>query len=369
MTEALATAAEGIGGQNGQRLEAVVAVEQARAVAQVAAQVQVAQRFPRDMDRVRAELADACGSYELAAVAFWALPNRGQGLSVHLARELAVIWGNVDYGVHELRRDDEQGMSEVQAFCWDMQRNSRATRTFQVPHQIMAPSPGNKRVKIRQPIVDLQDVYRNNQNAGARAMRECVFSTLPRWLVDGAERLLRETKRRGPGEPLEARVATALAWAARVRVTRPQLEQRIGRPVAAWTHEDVSDLEVIASSIGRGETTVAEQFDPAEQRVTADELGDPDADGGDSPPAPAEPSQVTEPVPDDRPATQRAIGALIGRLRDHDVETDADQHAWLSRELGREVTTRTSLTRGEVTRVMQVLDVLDAERGPLDGDS
>src|SRR3954452_905817 len=135
-TDALAAVADRLGGQQGERLEAVVAVEQARAVAQVAAQVQVAQRFPRDMNRVRAELDEACQSFDLARVAFWALPNRGQGLSVHLARELAVIWGNVDHGVHELRRDDERHMSEVQAFCWDMQRNSRATRTFQVPHAI-----------------------------------------------------------------------------------------------------------------------------------------------------------------------------------------------------------------------------------------
>lgn len=364
MSGAIATAAEGVGGQQGRRLEAVVAVEQARAVAQVAAQVQVAQQFPRDLERVRVELADACKSYELAKVSFWALPNRGQGLSVHLARELAVIWGNVDYGVHELRRDDEAHVSEVQAFCWDMQRNSKATRTFQVPHAITV-TDKRTRVQSRQAIIDLQDVYRNNQNAGARAMRECVFATLPRWLVDTAERLLRETKRQGPGEPLEDRVATALAWAARVRVTRPQLEQRVGKPVAAWTHEDVSDLEVIASSIGRGETSVAEQFDPAEQRVSVDELAVPD-----EVPAGADvPSAISEPVGDDRPATQNQVGSIIGRLRDLDVEDDAEQRAWLSRELGREVTSRKSLNRGEVHRVMQVLDVLELERGeqPLTG--
>jgi hypothetical protein len=126
----------------------------------------------------------------------------------------------------------------------------------------------------------------------------------------------------------------------------------------------VSDLEVIAASIARGETTVAEQFDPVEARVSVDELAVP----LDEVPAGADtPSAIVEPVDDDRPAAQPYIGAMIGRLRDHDVETDADQHEWLSRELGRQVTTRTSLTRGEVQRVMQVLDVLDAERGGAPG--
>lgn len=96
---------------------------------------------------------------------------------------------------------------------------------------------------------------------------------------------------------------------------------------------------------------------PAVARVTADELGDP------APAAPAEPSTVAEPVGDDRPATQKQVGLMISRLTDHDVETREDQHEWLTRELGRDVTTRTSLTRGEMHRVMQVLDVLDEVRG------
>lgn len=364
-TAALATAAEGIGGQQGRRLEAVVAVEQARAVAQVAAQVQVAQQFPRDLERVRVELAEACKSYELAAVSFWSLPNRGQGLSVHLARELAVIWGNVDYGVHELRRDDEAHMSEVQAFCWDMQRNSKATRTFQVPHAITV-TDKRTRVQSRQAIIDLQDVYRNNQNAGARAMRECVFATLPRWLVDTAERMLRETKRQGPGTPLEERVATMIAGAQRFRVTQAQLEHRVGRPAAAWTHEDVSDLEVVAQSIVRGDTTVAEQFDPVEPRVSVGELAVPD----EVPAGSDTPSAISEPVGDDRPATQRQVGLMISRLRDHDVEDDDAQREWLTRELGRPVESRKDLTRGDMHRVMQVLDVLDEERGGTpDGDA
>jgi hypothetical protein len=346
MTDAIDRLADRVGGQQGERLEAVVAVEQARAVAQVAAQVQVAQRFPRDMNRVRQELDAACESFDLARVAFWALPNRGQGLSVHLARELAVIWGNVDHGVHELRRDEQRGISEVQAFCWDMERNSRNTRTFQVPHMIMK---GGKRV----PIDDLQDVYRNNQNVGARAYRECVFATLPRWVADGAERKLRETLRRGEGVPLSERRRSAVTWFERQRVTLTQLEARVGRPIDRWDEEDVASLQVVADSIRRGETTPEEQFDPATARVTVDELG-----GDDSPAQPAEPSHQTEPVGDQRPATRQQITKVILMLKDLDVEGDEAQHAWLTEELRRPVTSRNDLTRAEASSVIEVLQVL-----------
>jgi hypothetical protein len=338
----------------GGRVEAVVAVEQARAVAQVAAQVQVAQQFPRDITRVRRELDAACESFDLARVAFWALPNRGQGLSVHLARELAVIWGNVDHGVHELRRDEQRGMSEVQAFCWDMERNSRNTRTFQVPHMIMK---GGRRV----PIDDLQDVYRNNQNVGARAYRECVFATIPRQWVDRAERLLRDTLKRGDGVPLPERRRNAVGWFERQQVTLAQLEARVGRPMERWDDEDVAQLQVVADSIRRGETTVAEQFDPATARVTVDELG------GEGPAEPAEPSHPAEPVGDQRPATRAQLQKIILMLRDLDVDGDEDQRAWLTTELRRPVDSRTSLTRAEATTVIDVLQALIDERGTQPG--
>ena len=358
----LTGALDRIGGQQGQRLEAVVAVEQARAVAQVAAQVQVAQQFPRSLDRVRDELDEATQHYELAEVAFYSLPNRGQGMTVHVARELAVIWGNVDYGVHELRRDDEAGASEIQAFCWDMQRNSRNTRTFQVPHAITVTNRSTK-VQSRKAIVDLDDVYRNNQSNGARAMRECVFATLPRWLVTRAEKRLRETLRRGPGVSIEDRVAEALAWAKRVRLTQAQLEARVGKPVKRWDAEDLASLEVVAASINRGETTTAEQFDDGPARVSPDELGDP------GPARPAEPStsSAPEPVGSQRTASHRSLGKLIGLLSDLGIESDEDQRAWLSEELRRDVTSRTTLTQAEVNTTIPVVETLIEARGPMPG--
>lgn len=355
MTQALEQLTDQVEQITHDRIEAVVAVEQARAVAQVAAAVKVAQQFPRDLARVRAELAEACASHDLAAVAFYALPNRGQGMTVHVLAELAVLWGNVDAGVHELRRDDAAGMSEIQAFAWDVQRNSRHTRTFQVPHMIdTSERVRGVKIKRRQVIEDLIDVYRNNMSVGARAYRECVARILPRWMLEEAERRLRETLRRGPGVPIEDRRAEAARWAARNGLTREQVEARVGRPYAQWSEEDVSRLEVVAASIDRGETTVAEQFDAGPARVSADELTVPEQ------PAP-------EPVGDQRPATRQQITKVILMLNDLDVEGDDAQHAWLTRELGREVTTRNSLTRAEASTVIDVLGVLIDERDAQSG--
>jgi hypothetical protein len=243
----------------------VTAVEQARAVAEVAAAVQVAQQFPRDLDRVRQDMRAACESHDLASQAFYAVKNRGEGPSVHLARELATIWGNFQSGTHELHRDDQAGQSEVQAFAWDVQTNSRSSRTFISPHQRMR---GGQRTDL----VDLTDVYLNNQNVGARALRECIFAALPKWYLNEAERICKDTLQRGTGEPVATRAQKAVTAFARLNVTEAQLVARVGAPVAEWMPEDIASLEVVFRSLQRGETTVDEQFDGPTPTVTARDI-------------------------------------------------------------------------------------------------
>lgn len=243
------------------------AVEQARAVAEVAAAVQVAQQNPRNLDRVWAQMKDACSRFGLASRAFYSVPNRGSDASVHLARELGRIWGNFDQGVHELRRDDAAGMSEVRAYGWDQQTNYRSSRTFQVPHRRMG--GGAK-------LTDQTEIYLNNQNVGARALRECIFAALPADFVDEAKDLCRKTLERGDGKPLEERIADMVGAFAGIGVTELQIETRLKRGRRQWTPEDVADLGVVFRSIKRREARLEDEFPP--ERVTAAEItGQPSA--------------------------------------------------------------------------------------------
>jgi hypothetical protein len=267
------------------------AVEQARAVAEVAAAVQVAQQNPRDIRRAWADMQEACGRLGLASRAFYNVRNRGSGPSVHLARELARIWGNMDYGVHELHRDDERGMSEIRAYAWDQQTNMRSSRTFQVPHARMA---GGQ----RKPLTDLQDIYLSNQNIGARAVRESIFAALPADFVAEAQERCRATIERGDGKPLVDRIAAMVDAFKGLGVSVGQIEQRLERKRGQWTAADVAEMSVVHSSIRRGETTAAEEFP---DRVTAAEI-QAQAAAAPVPAAPAEAPPV-EPPAEDWPTT------------------------------------------------------------------
>lgn len=277
-----------------QQVSQATAVEQSRAVAEVQAAVIVAQSNPRDLGRALAEMRDSCGRMGLAQRAFYAVPNRGNGPSVHLARELARIWGNVDYGVRELRRDDAAGESEVQAFAWDQESNVRSTRSFINPHARMKKVQGRQ---TREPLVDLGDIYLSNQNVGARAVRECIFAALPLWFTEEAQDICRRTLENGEGIPLPERIGNVITKFGELGVRQPQLEAKVGKKRGAWTAGTVAELAIAYTSITREGLTVDEVF--GTERVSAAEIRGaqpaaaaqrPDAPAAADPPAAIDPA-------------------------------------------------------------------------------
>lgn len=243
------------------------AIEQSRAAAEVLAAVEVAQRFPRDIQYALTQMRESCKQKQLADRAFYRFPRAGgtvSGASVHLARELARCWGHIQHGLVELRRDDEYGQSEMQAFAWDVQTNTRISSTFIVPHK-RDTKDGAK------PLAELRDIYENNANNGARRVREAIFAILPPWFVEEAKGICTATLESGGGKALSQRVSEALtAFDENFHVSRAQLETKVGRPTGQWTARDVADLEIVFGSLNRRELTVEDEF--PQPRVTTEEI-------------------------------------------------------------------------------------------------
>jgi hypothetical protein len=154
------------------RIGQATAVEQTRAQSEVYFRVRLAHDVPRDEADAYRRMQAACSRYRLAEKAFYKLPRSGdtvEGPSVHLARELARIWGNIDYGISELRQDDDYGQSEIQAYAWDLQTNSRSQQTFIVPHK---KDVGRSTRKLEK----TQEIYENNA-ASAKRSSPCSRTT------------------------------------------------------------------------------------------------------------------------------------------------------------------------------------------------
>ena len=272
------------------RLGQATAVEQSRAIAEVQGAIVVAQQCPRDVQGAIAAMRDSCKQSGLADRAFFKFPRGGtsvQGATVYLARELARCWGNIQYGVSELRRDDVHGQSEMQAYAWDVQTNSRVVMTFVVPH-MRDKKDGPER------LIDMRDIYENNANAGARRVRECIFSILPPWFVEEAKTNCMATLKNGGGVPLPQRIANITTHFAQDGVTIEQLEKKIGRPTGKWTDVDYAQLTITLTSLRNGETTRELEFPPDATAITTKDIV-----GDGKQPAPAEPPAAApaEPVP------------------------------------------------------------------------
>ncbi|WP_174505169.1 hypothetical protein [Streptacidiphilus carbonis] len=242
------------------RLGQGTAVEQSRAVAEVQAAIVVAQQCPRNIQAAMAEMRTSCTQLFLAEKAFYRFPRAGQtvsGPSVHLARELARCWGNLQYGLVEMRRDDDYAQSEMQAFAWDVEKNSRNSSTFIVPH-LRDTKQGPKK------LTDTRDIYELNTNNGARRVREAIFAILPPWFVEEAKQICMQTLQSGGGEkPLAQQIADALArFSGELGVSEQRITGKYG-PIVNWTTHEVAQLRIIYRSLKNGEVTVEQEFPTA----------------------------------------------------------------------------------------------------------
>jgi hypothetical protein len=252
------------------RLGQATAVEASRAIAQVQMAVTIAQTVPRDEDKAIAKMRRSCSRKELAERAFYSLP-RGKsavtGPTVQLARELARCWGNIDYGVAEMVRDDSHGQSEMQAFAWDMEDNARNAETFIVPHK-RAGANSSK-------LTDVAAIAENNSSVSARRERKVIYSVLPAWFTTMAQDICRETLNTAGGKAPEERIKAAVNAFSRQGVTAEQLEKHVGKPSSEWTPDHITDLEILFQSMRRGEVRKNDVFPPAEsERVSAADFTD-----------------------------------------------------------------------------------------------
>ncbi|MFC5187106.1 hypothetical protein [Actinomadura harenae] len=248
------------------RVGQATAVEQSRAVAEVHASVLLARESPRNIAAAQEAIRQVCTKPTFAERAFYSFP-RGDGTvngeSIYLARELARCWGNIQYGVNELRRDDVAGESEILAWAWDVETNTRASQTFIVPH-------ARDTKKGRKPLIDLRDIYENNANNGSRRLREAIFAVLPSWLIEDAKQTCSQTLEQGNGTSLEQRVAEAVDAFGQQGITAARLEAKVGKPRTKWTGADIARLEVVFRSLSRRETTIDDEFPVAP--ATAEEI-------------------------------------------------------------------------------------------------
>lgn len=196
-----------------------------RAAQEVQAAMVIAKKYPRDEMRAWDKIMKACERPALAEKSCYSYPKGGQnvsGPSIRLAECLARAWGNMDFGLIELNQAD--GKSEMMAYAWDLETNTRETKVFTVNHAI------EKKGGIKKELTDPREIYELTANQGARRLRACILAIIPGDVVDDALDKCDETLAKSEREvPLQDRIKRVITVFDGVGVTIGMIEKRFAK--------------------------------------------------------------------------------------------------------------------------------------------
>lgn len=245
--------------------QGTIAIESQRAVAEAQGKLIIAKKFPRDPTACYAKIMESCQRPDFAEDAFFSFPRGGQkveGPTIRFAEELARCWGNVEYGIKELSRDD--GKSEMQAYAWDTETNTLSVQNFANPHL--------REVRGKMvPLTTERDIYELNANMAARRLRARILSVLPSYLVEDAVKECKKTLAGKNDTPLIDRVNRMVTTFKQFGVTQAQIEKRLGRPIETMSTDDLVDYMGIYNSLKNGMSKPSEWFATAAEPSELDE--------------------------------------------------------------------------------------------------
>jgi hypothetical protein len=233
---------------------ALVAISGQREVAEVQAAIFLARQFPRDPAKARDQILISCQRPGLAQGAMYTYARGGTnitGPSIRLAEAIAQIWGNMQVGVREL--EQREGVSTMEAFAWDMETNTKQTKTFQVKHTRYT-KKGSYNLE------DPRDIYERVANDGARRLRACILGLIPGDIVEDAVEECKKTLT-VKFEATPARIKAMAEAFAQFGVTKEQIEKRIQRKLDAIEPAQMVNLHNIHNSLKDGMSGVADWFE------------------------------------------------------------------------------------------------------------
>lgn len=281
-------------------LTAAASAMASKAVAEVQGQMLLARQFPRDEAKGFARIMKACSRKSLAAKARYRLPRGGQdvtGPTIHLLKTLATQWGNVNAGVMEL--EQRNGESQMLAYAWDLQTNTRFDQVFIVPHTRRKGS-GRKAQNIA--LDDPRDVYEATANVGSRRMRKALEGIIPPDVLEAAEQECLKTMRGDTKIPLSDRVRAMVAAFDRIGVPARILESYLKHSLDETAETELDALREIYLSVKDKEGDPKKFFE-SYARTREDESG---IRGGAKAPAPedAPPEEGADPVSEEKNDTR-----------------------------------------------------------------
>ena len=256
----------------------IATAEQARAIAEVQAQVILAKQFPRQMDTVHKAVVSLCNIPALAEKACYAYPrgknedgtpNIVEGPSIRLVEAIAQAMGNMLNGFKIAEENTREGYSRVVTYSWDMETGMRWESEFKVALK-------RKALGKYYVLTDPRDMYELTANQASRRLRACILRNIPVWLQEEAVATAKKTLAKDSGN-VATRMQRAVKLFKSFGVTEEMLSEYIGAPVADFTPEHVTGLINVYNTLKDNAAKVSDFFNvpySAEQETTESTLNE-----------------------------------------------------------------------------------------------
>ena len=232
-------------------------VKSQREASEIQAMVFMAKQFPRNQIQAADRILNACTRQTLADSAVYSYPRGGQsveGPSIRLAEVLAQNWGNLDFGIRELSQ--ENGVSTVEAYAWDLETNVRQAKVFQVAHKRMAKG-GTKT------LTDPRDIYEMVANQGSRRLRACILSIIPGDIGEAALAQCSVTQAASVGatpEEIKETIRKMTVVMGKFGITTENIQERYQCRLEAIRPAQIVELRKIHTSLKDGMSKPSDWF-------------------------------------------------------------------------------------------------------------
>jgi len=242
--------------------------DQGRSIAEVQAAMIAAKQYPRDQIVSMDKILNACTRPTLADSAVYQYSKGGSdisGPSIRLAEAIAQQWGNIYFGFNELSRgidNDGVSYSEVGAYAWDLESNTRRQLQFRV-RLWRDTKKGGYALK------DERDVYELIANQAQRRVRACILAVIPGDVTEAAVKQCETTLKSHADTSPEAMQKMIDAFSS-FGVTKDQIEKRIQRRIDSILPAQFVGLKKIYASLRDGVSVSSDWFDEVEKTTVSD---------------------------------------------------------------------------------------------------
>lgn len=236
-----------------------VAASVAASVTEARAAIMLAKEFPRNEMDVFQQVIAACKRPSFAEKASYAFPRGGSlvtGPSVHLAREMARAWGNIQHG-HEVIVDNEESR-KIRAWAWDVQTNTRVIKEDEFKKLIQRKNKQTGQTNWVTP--DERDLRELTNRRAAILLRNAILELMPPDFIEDARARAADTLESRAKEDPEGEKKKIAAVFLGLGIPASELEEWGKCKMAQFTPKMLAELRQIYASVRDGNSRWAEHL-------------------------------------------------------------------------------------------------------------